>query len=89
MKRWAEQVEGLVGSLAGKRVGIDIWDLNMEAAIRAVFPKTEFADGYQKRAHAREGDQDQDEIIASKLRMRSPRRRWIARWIFAPGGKRM
>jgi len=58
MKRWAEQVEGLVGSLAGKRVGIDIWDLNMEAAIRAVFSEDRIRRWLSKRAHARERDQD-------------------------------
>ena len=58
MKRWAEQVEGLVGSLAGKRVGVDIWDLNMEAAIREVFPKTDIRRRLSKRADAREGNQN-------------------------------
>ena len=58
MKRWAEQVEGLIGSLAGKRVGIDIWDINMETAIREVFPKTTFARRLPERADARQGNQD-------------------------------
>lgn len=46
MKRWAEQLEHLVGSLEGKRVGVDIWDLNLERALREALPKTEFVDGY-------------------------------------------
>ena len=67
MKRWAEQVEGLVGSLSGKRVGVDIWDLNMEAAIREVFPKTEFADGYQSVLMRAKEIKTQDEIICLKI----------------------
>ena len=67
MKRWAEQVEGLVGSLAGKRVGIDIWDLNMEAAIREAFPKTKFADGYQSVLMRAKEIKTQDEILCLKI----------------------
>src|ERR1700731_2094918 len=67
MKGWAEQVEGLVGSLAGKRVGIDIWDINMENAIREVFPKTEFADGYQSVLMGSKEIKKQDEIICLKI----------------------
>ncbi len=67
MKRWAEQVEGFVGSLAGKRVGVDIWDLNMEAAIRQTFPKTEFADGYQSVLMRAKEIKTQDEILCLKI----------------------
>ena len=67
MKRWAEQVEGLVGSLAGKRVGIDIWDINMEKAIREVFPKTEFADCYQSVLMRAKEIKTQDEILCLKM----------------------
>jgi Xaa-Pro dipeptidase len=67
MKRWAEQVEGLVGSLSGKRVGIDIWDINMENAIREVFPKTEFADGYQSVLMRAKEIKTQDEILCLKI----------------------
>ncbi|HLT02652.1 MAG TPA: Xaa-Pro peptidase family protein [Geminicoccaceae bacterium] len=67
MKRWAEQVEGLIGSLAGKRVGVDIWDLNLEAAIRATFPKTEFVDGYQSILMRAKEIKTQDEIICLKI----------------------
>ncbi|MGH9679875.1 MAG: M24 family metallopeptidase [Candidatus Acidiferrales bacterium] len=67
MKRWAEQVEGLVGSLKGKRVGIDIWDINMENAIREVFPNTQFADGYQSVLMRAKEIKTQDEILALKI----------------------
>src|SRR6202790_2137125 len=66
MKRWAEQVEGLVGSLAGKRVGVDLWDLNLEAAIRDAFPRTEFADGYQSVLMRAKEIKTQDEILCLK-----------------------
>ena len=67
MKRWAEQVEGLVGSLAGKKVGIDIWDINMENAIRETFPKTTFADGYQSVLMRAKEIKTQDEILCLKI----------------------
>src|SRR5258706_8243517 len=67
MKRWADQVEGLVGSLAGKRVGIDIWHLNMEPAIRAEFPKTEFPDGYQSVLMRAKEIKPQAEIICLQI----------------------
>jgi len=78
MKRWAEQVEGLIGSLAGKRVGIDLWDFNLEAAIREVFPKTEFADGYQSVLMRGKKSKPKTRSSASRSRMRSPKRRSTA-----------
>jgi Xaa-Pro dipeptidase len=67
MKRWTEQVEGLVGSLAGKRVGVDLWDLNLEAALRQTFPKTEFCDGYQSVLMRAKEIKTQDEILCLKI----------------------
>lgn len=67
MKRWAEQVEGFVGSLAGKKVGIDIWDINMEKAIKDTFPKTEFVDGYQSVLMRAKEIKTQDEIACLKI----------------------
>jgi Xaa-Pro dipeptidase len=67
MKRWAEQVEGFIGSLAGKRVGIDIWDINMESAIRETFPNTEFVDGYQSVLMRAKEVKTQDEIACLKI----------------------
>ena len=67
IKRWADQVESFVGSLAGKRVGVDIWDLNMEAAIRETFPKTQFSDGYQSVLMRAKEIKTQDEIICLKI----------------------
>ncbi len=46
MRGWAAQVESCVGSLAGKRVGVDIWDPVLEKTLREALPKTEFVDGY-------------------------------------------
>src|SRR3974390_992083 len=67
MKRWAEQVEGFVGSLNGKKVGVDIWDLNMEKAIRETFPNTEFVDGYQSVLMRAKEIKTQDEIHCLKI----------------------
>ena len=67
MRRWAEQVEGLIGSLKGKRVGIDIWDLNLERAIREIFPNTEFVDGYQSVLMRAKEIKTQDEIACLKI----------------------
>jgi Xaa-Pro dipeptidase len=67
MKLWAEQVEGFVGSLKGKKVGIDIWDLNMEAAIRETFPDTEFVDGYQSVLMRAKEIKTHDEILCLKI----------------------
>jgi Xaa-Pro aminopeptidase len=46
MKRWVAQVEGLVGSLAGKTVGVDLWSPTLEKELREALPRTEFVDGY-------------------------------------------
>lgn len=67
MKHWAQEVEGLVGSLAGKRVGVDIWDLNLEAAIRETFPTTEFTDGYQSVLMRAKEIKTKDEIACLKI----------------------
>src|SRR5262245_37199315 len=46
MKRWVAQVESLIGSLAGKTVGVDLWSPTLETELRQALPKTEFVDGY-------------------------------------------
>jgi len=79
MKRWAEQVEGLVGSLAGKRVGIDLWDYNLRGRDREVFPNTEFADGYQGVLMRAKEIKTQDEILCLKIANAITRLHSIAR----------
>ena len=64
---WAEQVEGFIGSLAGKTIGVDIWDLNLEAAIRETFPKSTFVDGYQSILMRAKEIKTQDEIACLKI----------------------
>jgi Xaa-Pro aminopeptidase len=66
-ERWAQQVESFFGSMAGKRVGIDIWDFSLETAIRRSFPKTEFADGYQNVLMRAKEIKTQDEILCLKM----------------------
>ena len=46
MKRWVEQVESAVGSLAGKTIGVDLWSPTLEGQIKEALPKSEFIDGY-------------------------------------------
>jgi Xaa-Pro aminopeptidase len=46
IRKWADTVESLVGSLAGKTVGVDLWTPTLEAGLRRAFPDTEFVDGY-------------------------------------------
>jgi Xaa-Pro aminopeptidase len=67
MKRWAEQVEGFVGSLAGKTIGIDIWDVNLEKAIRDTFANSTFVDGYQSILMRAKEIKTQDEIACLKI----------------------
>jgi len=59
----------------------------MEAAIRAVFPKTEFADGYQSVLMRAKEIKTQDEIICLKIANAITERRWIGAGVFAPGVK--
>jgi Xaa-Pro aminopeptidase len=66
-ERWAQQVENFFGSMADKRVGIDIWDFSLETAIRRSFPKTEFADGYQNVLMRAKEIKTQDEILCLKI----------------------
>ncbi|NND50586.1 MAG: aminopeptidase P family protein, partial [Rhizobiales bacterium] len=67
MARWAAQVEGFIGSLKGKTVGIDIWDINMESAIKQTFPDTNFVDGYQSVLMRAKEVKTQDEIHCLKI----------------------
>lgn len=43
---WADRLQGLMGNLKGKRVGVDVWTPGMAKAFQEVFPDSEFVDGY-------------------------------------------
>ena len=45
VKQWAELLEGLIGSLDGKRIGWDVWTPLMEKCMKIAFPNSEFVDG--------------------------------------------
>lgn len=47
MIAFAEQVKALFGDFAGKKIGVDLWTLEMEEALRESFPKAEFVNGYK------------------------------------------
>lgn len=46
MKKWAEEIQEITGSLTGKRVGVDLWGPALEREITSALPRTEFVDGY-------------------------------------------
>ncbi|HEY4094873.1 MAG TPA: Xaa-Pro peptidase family protein [Baekduia sp.] len=47
IRKWADSVEEVTGSLAGKTIGIDLWNLTLEEGLRKAFPDTKFVDGYK------------------------------------------
>lgn len=38
IRKWAETVEGLLGSIAGKVIGVDLWSPTLEDGLRRAFP---------------------------------------------------
>jgi Xaa-Pro aminopeptidase len=47
IKKWADSIESAVGSLDGKTVGIDLWNIALEEGLRRALPNTNFVDGYK------------------------------------------
>ena len=66
MKKWVKQVESIVGSSAGKRVGVDIWTPVLEGELRGALPTTEFVDGYEVLMRAKE-IKTQDELWCLRI----------------------
>jgi len=46
IRKWAEQVQAIFGSLEGKVIGVDLWSPTLEAGLRKAFPDSAFVDGY-------------------------------------------
>jgi Xaa-Pro aminopeptidase len=67
MKKWAAQVEDITGSLAGKRVGIDLWSPLMEEQLKEAFPTTTFVDGYYGVLMNAKMVKTQDELACLRL----------------------
>ncbi len=67
MKRWADQVIGLFGSLDGKTVGVDIWSPLLETQLKEAFPKTEFVDGYNDVLMRAKEVKTQDELDCLRI----------------------
>lgn len=65
IKKWAERVKGLVGSLNGKKIGVDLWTPTMVRALEEAFPGAEFVDGYEVLCQAKV-IKTQDEIACLK-----------------------
>lgn len=66
IKKWAERVKGLVGSLNGKKIGVDLWTPTMVRALEEAFPGAEFVDGYEVLCQAKI-IKTQDEIACLKV----------------------
>jgi Xaa-Pro aminopeptidase len=64
--KWAASVESLIGSLAGKTVGVDLWSPTLEQGLKRAFPETEFVDGYTILMEAKIIKTD-DEIACLKV----------------------
>lgn len=47
IRKWAEQLRGLMGDLDGKTIGVDLWSPTVEAHVKEVFPRSRFVDGYR------------------------------------------
>jgi Xaa-Pro aminopeptidase len=47
IKEFANRLHGLVGSLEGKTIGVDIYSPSMAEGLRQAFPKSRFVDGYE------------------------------------------
>lgn len=67
MKQWAEKVEHITGSLAGKRVGVDLWSPTLENELKEAFPKTEFVDGYYDVLMKAKIIKTQDELACLRM----------------------
>jgi Xaa-Pro dipeptidase len=66
IRKWADSVEEITGSLAGKTVGIDLWSVTLEDGLRQAFPDTEFVDGYKILMEAKIIKTD-DEVMCLKV----------------------
>lgn len=53
VKKWADLLRSLIGSLDGKRVGVDVWDPLMEEYLKIAFPKSDFVNGYEVLSKAK------------------------------------
>jgi Xaa-Pro dipeptidase len=66
IRKWADTVEGLLGSLAGKTIGVDLWSPTLEEGLRRAFPDTTFVDGYKILMEAKIIKTD-DEVACLKI----------------------
>ncbi|HYX90959.1 MAG TPA: Xaa-Pro peptidase family protein [Myxococcaceae bacterium] len=47
IKEFAERLHGIMGSLSGKTIGVDIYSPSMAEGLRQAFPNSRFVDGYE------------------------------------------
>lgn len=65
IKKWADSVQSLLGSLDGKVIGVDLWSVTLEQGLRKAFPNTKFVDGYKILMDAKI-IKTQDEVLCLK-----------------------
>ncbi len=65
IKEFADRVHGLLGSLDGKTIGIDIYSPSMAEGLRQAFPKCRFVDGYEILTQAKI-IKTEDEVLCLK-----------------------
>ena len=66
IRKWADSVESIVGSLAGKVIGVDLWTPTLEEGLRQAFPDSSFVDGYKVLMDAKIIKTD-DEVACLKI----------------------
>lgn len=66
VKEFAERVHGLVGSLDGKTIGVDMYSPGMAESLADAFPKSRFVEGYEILLRAKQ-IKTEDEVYCLKL----------------------
>ena len=46
IRKWAEKVRSLIGDVDGMTIGVDLWTPPLQKHLQAVFPNSDFVDGY-------------------------------------------
>ena len=63
---FADRVQGLLGTLDGKTIGVDIYSPGMAETLAAAFPNSRFVEGYEILLHAKQ-IKTEDEVFCLKI----------------------
>jgi len=66
IRKWAQEVKSVTGSLQGCKIGVDLWTPTLAKDLQAEFPESEFVDGYEVLMKAKI-IKTQDEIECLKV----------------------